>query len=57
MSRPPHPTPGGDGPAPCSPLPPLLARAELMMGLTITQFEAELEWLAEVEAKIVRGET
>ena len=30
--------------------------AELMIGLTITQFEAELEWLREVEAKIVSRE-
>ena len=29
--------------------------AELMIGLTITQFEAELEWLVEVEARLVRG--
>ncbi len=27
--------------------------AELMLGLTITQFEAELEWLRKVEAKMV----
>ncbi len=31
--------------------------ADLMIGLTITQFEAELQWLGEVESKLVRGET
>ncbi len=31
--------------------------AELMIGLTITQFEAELQWLGEVESKLVRSET
>lgn len=30
--------------------------AELMIGLTITQFEAELRWLGEVESKLVRCE-
>ncbi len=29
--------------------------AELMIGLTITQFEGELEWLKEVEARLVRS--
>ena len=28
--------------------------AELMIGLTITQFETELEWLREVEARLVK---
>ena len=30
--------------------------AELMIGLTITQFEAELRWLGEVESRLVRSD-
>ena len=35
----------------------MVAVAELMIRLTITQFEAELQWLGEVESKLVRSET